>query len=75
MTADGISLSLCPNVVKIEIVEVITVTQSFHPVHHFTDAIQYFANLRDLKIAHFFILSSSDISNMPHKFQQWRALP
>jgi hypothetical protein len=34
----------------------ITITLSFHPIHHFSDSIQYFANFRGLKLTHFFIL-------------------
>jgi hypothetical protein len=37
--------------------EMIIVTLSFRPIHHLTDAVQYFANFRGLKPTHFFILA------------------
>jgi hypothetical protein len=37
--------------------EMITITLSFYHIRHFTDAIQYFANLRGLSLTHFYILA------------------
>lgn len=35
----------------------VTLSLSFHSIHHFNIAIQWFANFRGLKLTHFFILA------------------